>query len=110
MDKPYRKPIKCWLFGHDPVYFTDVRSAGCKRCKAYLRSDDYDLKFPNVFWKNRNRPLVNDSRQACTGCGGYGWDADWSGPYACFRCWGTGRKLPQMEFATLQPGDLDDHL
>jgi hypothetical protein len=103
----YRKPIKCWLFGHKPVQFLlpDKRKiAGCLRELAILDPEsEYSTKFPEEFWKNQN-PVVS-AKQSCLVCGGYGWDADWGGPHRCSACWGTGKKLLEVS-VTVEDGHL----
>lgn len=89
--------LLCRLIGHRPVYFTDLQIAGCSRCHRPLdAAAEYAIKFPREFGRYGGERYLGDD--ACETCSGDGWDADWSGPYRCTACWGTGRKLREKTF------------
>lgn len=59
--------------------------------KVFVNRPIDEERFPQVFWNNRDQSQ-HSGEDACTRCDGYGWDADWGGPYTCPVCGGSGER------------------
>lgn len=58
--------------------------------KIFVNRPEDEERFPSVFWDNKNEAKYKGP-DGCSRCGGFGWDADWGGPYECPACKGSGK-------------------